>query len=349
MAEVLSQSQIDALLAAARSGGNTAKPKEEAPEKKYRKYDFYSPRKFTKDRLKMLSGIYENYSRAMSTRINGLVHATCEVEVDSVEEQRYYEFSNALTDRAVVGLASLTMKGEREEAPIILYATPTVMVSMMDRMMGGDGEVDDELPSDYAYTDLDLRLYERLMEDIVDVMGGSWENYIHLEFEFNRVEPNPTMVQLIRLEETVVLVCLNIKFANCDGRVNICLPGAMLANIFAEINRENPALRAVKEDESDEIYNQLRDTDLEIIAELGRTSIQLRDVYNLAVGDVINLGRKKDSTVALRIGGYQWFDGLMGSYDKHLAVKIKEVYRDQNQRRSLSQDMEKGSGPDHEQ
>ncbi len=339
MAEVLSQSQIDALLAAARSGGDVAKPKDEAPEKKYRKYDFYSPRKFTKDRIKMLSGIYENYSRAVGTRINGLVHANCEVEVDSVEEQRYYEFSNALTDGAVVAIVSLSMKGNKEEAPIIIYATPTVMVSMMDRMMGGNGDVEDELPSDYAYTDLDLRLYERLMQDFVSVMGGGWENYIHLDFEFVRVEPNPTMVQLIRLEETVILVGLNIKFANCDGRMNICLPGTMLSNIFGEINRENPTLRASREDHSDEIYDQLRDTDLEITAELGRTSIQLRDVYNLSVGDVINLGQKKDSTVSLRIGGYQWFGGLMGSYDKHLAVKIKEVY----------QDSEKGSGPDDEQ
>ena len=91
MAEVLSQSQIDALLNSMQ-GGNSAPPKEDAPEKKYRKYDFKSPRKFTKDRLKMLGGIFDNYSRIINTRINGLLHANCEVEVESVEEQRYYEF-----------------------------------------------------------------------------------------------------------------------------------------------------------------------------------------------------------------------------------------------------------------
>ena len=40
MAEVLSQSQIDALLNAARSGElDMDSPKEESTEKKYRKYD----------------------------------------------------------------------------------------------------------------------------------------------------------------------------------------------------------------------------------------------------------------------------------------------------------------------
>ena len=45
MAEVLSQSQIDALLSAVRSGEKDVDKSEDAqPEKKYRKYDFSSPR-----------------------------------------------------------------------------------------------------------------------------------------------------------------------------------------------------------------------------------------------------------------------------------------------------------------
>lgn len=97
MAEVLSQSQIDALLNAARNGEmDLAAKAESSSEKKYRKYDFYSPRKFTKDRLKMLSGVFENYTRIINSESTDCCIPTCEIEVESVEEQRYYEFSNAL-------------------------------------------------------------------------------------------------------------------------------------------------------------------------------------------------------------------------------------------------------------
>ena len=59
MADVLSQSQIDALLNSMQNTDmeelhedkKTAKPK-------YRKYDFYSPKKYTKDKLKMLHSIF---------------------------------------------------------------------------------------------------------------------------------------------------------------------------------------------------------------------------------------------------------------------------------------------------
>ena len=43
MSEVLSQSQIDALLSAARSGETIESPEDTSKEKKYRKYDFRSP------------------------------------------------------------------------------------------------------------------------------------------------------------------------------------------------------------------------------------------------------------------------------------------------------------------
>ena len=244
MAEVLSQSQIDALLNAARSGElDVDKPAEKTTEQKYRKYDFYSPRKFTKDRLKMLNSIFEGYARVINSRINALLHTTCEIEVDSVEEQRYYEFSNALTESDVVALAKIDLEELQEDTPILVHLDTPVVLSMLDRLMGGEGDPDSTLSSDYNMTDLELNMYEDLIRDMISVMGGSWENYITLHFEYVRTEVNPTLVQLIGYDETVVIVGVNIKFPNCNGRLSLCLPGVMLTNIFSEISKNNPRRR----------------------------------------------------------------------------------------------------------
>ena len=101
MSEVLSQSQIDALLNSMKGGGDDSAAPQEKEEKKeiqYRKYDFYSPRKITTEKLKLLRNIYENYSRIASSQMNGMFRLNSDMEVLDVEEQRYYEFSNALTD-----------------------------------------------------------------------------------------------------------------------------------------------------------------------------------------------------------------------------------------------------------
>ena len=330
MAEVLSQSQIDALLSAARSGEmDLSASREKKAEKKYRKYDFKSPRKFTKDRLKMLSSVFENYTRVINSRINGMLHTTCEVTVESVEEQRYYEFSNALTEGDVLTIAEVELEGQDhpEEPPVLIHYTTSLMLSMMDRLMGGEGDMDAKLPDSYAFTDMELRLYESLVEDMVSVLGGSWENYIDLTCFYRRIETNPTLVQLIGLDETVVIVGINFQFSNSSGQMNICLPGTVLANIFTRIAAANQSGRGTGEDNSEEILDILRDSELEISAELGRTQLQLQDIYFLDVGDVIDLGHPTEEPVYLYIGGKPWFSGKMGIQNNNMAVKIGETYQ----------------------
>ena len=335
MADVLSQSEIDALLNSMLSGGDAAKPsEEEAPEKKYRKYDFSSPKKFTKDRIKMLGGIYENYTRVINTRINARLRANCEISVESIEEQRYYEFSNALTEADVLGIVQpqIVSKPEEEQDPILFYLSSSMALSMMDRLMGGVGAVDDSLAMDYTYTDLELRLYEDLVKDMISVMSGSWENYIPMQFDYARTEVNPTLTQLLGLDEIVVIVDMKVQFPDNSGRMSICLPGEMLANVFTEISRENPIRKVTAEDNSEEIFHKLRDSDLEIVAELGGTQLSLSDIFHLNVGDVIDLGRPKESPIYLGIGGYHWFTGRIGTHKKNMAVKIDEVCYQAEQR-----------------
>ena len=325
MAEVLSQSQIDALLNAARSGEMDLEAPALEPEKKFKKYDFYSPRKFTKERLKMLNSIFEGYARVINSRLNALLHTTCEIEVGSVEEQRYNEFSNALTESDVVALAKVDQEKLQEETPILVHMDTGVALTIIDRMIGGDGAPEPDLPSDYKLTDLELNIYEDVISQLISIMGGSWENYMPMEFSYVRTEVNPTMVQLIGFDETVVIVSISIKFPNCQGTMSLCLPGVMLANIFSEISK-NTTRRTTGEDKSDEIFGSLRESDMEIIAELARPRVLLSDIYHLNVGDVLDIKRPKDAPVYLNIGGRRWFDGRLGVHNKQMAVKIGETY-----------------------
>ena len=320
MAEVLSQSQIDALLNAARSGEMDLDAPALEPEKKYKKYDFYSPRKFTKERIKMLNSIFEGYARVINSRINALLHTTCEIEVESIEEQRYNEFSNALTESDVLALAKIDQEQLQEESPILVHLDTEIVLTMVDRMMGGDGAPDSNLATDYKMTDLELNMYEDIIGGLIELLGGSWENYIGLKFEYVRTEVNPTLVQLIGFDETVILVGLDIKFPNCSGRMSLVLPGVMLTNIFAEIGKST-ARHVTGEDKSDEIFGSLRESDLEIVAELARTRLLLSDLYHLNVGDVVDIKQPKDSPIFRR-----WFDGRMGVHNKQKAVKIGETY-----------------------
>ena len=191
--------------------------------------------------------------------------------------------------------------------------------------MGGEGSVDDDLDSEYSYTELELRLYEDLVQDIISVLGVSWENYVPIRFTYNHTDANPTLSQLLGVDETVVIVDLKMQFTNLSGRMSMCFPGDMLMAVFAEISRENPVRKVAVEDKSDEIFDSLQDSTLEVVAEMANTQLYLSDIYHLNVGDVIDLGYSKDSPIYLEIGGYQWFTGRMGTHKKDMAEKIDDV------------------------
>lgn len=328
MAEVLSQSQIDALLNAARSGEMDVNSNDDSKSKQrdYPKYDFYSPKKFTRDRLKMISSIFESYVRILSSQLNTILHANCELEVDTVEEQRYFEFSNALTEHDVLTVVYDTREQSTESEPILFHITTGVMVNMLDYQLGGKGGSESEISSDYEYTDIELRLYSDFMQTLVENLSSAWKNYITIGFRMQRIEVNPTLVQLIGVDEAVVIVGITVRMPTISGRLSVCLPGTLLGDIFNEMNRETASQRQLpSKHDSDGIMEYLRDSELEIIAELEHTFLKIGDILHLHVGDVIDLGQPKNSKIFLKIEEKRWFDGYMGIYKKNKAVRIDQT------------------------
>jgi flagellar motor switch protein FliM len=264
------------------------KPKE--PQQKYRKYDFYSPKKYTKDKLKMLRSIYDNYCRIATSQINGLFRVASEVEVVGVEEQRYYEFGNALNESDVISLVRVNLSDHSKNPPMLFHIAPTLMGAMIDRMLGGTG-TDTSVDMSYTYTDIELALYERIIQYLVAITPDVWSSYIKLKTEFERVEENPSMFQGISVDETVVIVMINISIGDVKGAMNICIPGTLLGNIFDIIEKtKHLADKGGVEDTTDsrdEILGSIKESKIDVMAQLGVMQLNLDDVYNLHVGDVI--------------------------------------------------------------
>lgn len=327
MADVLSQSQIDALLNSMQNGGetDTAPEKPKQTEKNHRKYDFYSPKKYTKDKLKMLQSIYDNYSRVATSQINGLFRVASEVEVVGVEEQRYYEFGNALNESDVITLAHVDLHDNATNPPMVFHIAPSLMGAMIDRMLGGTG-TDMSVDMSYTYTDIELDLYSKIIRYLVVITADVWANYIDFNVDFDRIEENPSMFQGISVDETVVIVMLKIKMSEIEGAMNICIPGTLLSSIFEIIDKTkhlaNKGAHSLK-NSRDDIMESIRESKMNVMAQLGVAQLSLDDVYNLHVGDVIDLNKPQNSLISLYVENQPWFNGQLGVHNKNVAVKIE--------------------------
>lgn len=79
------------------------------------------------------------------------------------------------------------------------------------------------------------------------------------------------------------------------------------------------------QDNRQEILNSIKSSDLLVQAKVGDAAITLDDIYNLHVGDVINLNTPKDSDIQLYIESQPWFKGQLGVHKRNVAVQIDDL------------------------
>ena len=91
MADVLTQAQIDEMLKNVAAGAVPEVTQKE--EEKVKEYDFRAPKKFTKEQIKVLDGIFENYARLLSSYLTGLLRLYCRVSLVNIED-RFWDLFN---------------------------------------------------------------------------------------------------------------------------------------------------------------------------------------------------------------------------------------------------------------
>lgn len=327
MGEVLSQSQIDALLKSVSSGSVPTSQTDESGGKKERKYDFHAPKKFTKDHLKLLDSIYTNYSRVLSSYLTSMLRIPCEITLADIEEQKYMEFNNAIGEDEVVSLVDVKIAESEEEADMAMIKfSNTAIYQILDRLMGGNGELDD-MEEEMQLTEIEISLFANLNEHIVPLMNEAWQHYSNTSFSFNRIEVNPRVMQVFSGEDTVIILIFNIQVNETLGTISICLPGNAMETLFRMFDEgKNVSKRAENSGESfaDDTLTNLSATTLEVSVKLGDVEISLSDMYYLKVGDVINLNKPQQSEVMLYVEDKPWFSADLGMFKKNIAVKLND-------------------------
>ena len=355
MADVLSQSQIDALLKSMQDGP----PKEEKTEPKaaevlvqkkneetplredhYSKYDFYSPRKFTKEKIRLLKSVFDNYARILTSQVNGIFRTMTDITVLELRETRYYEYVNAFHENDCMTIVETYVEGKgKSNVPLMTYISPGLTLTLVSHMLGGTDSIM-KTEGDYRYTDVEMALYKRIMEYIVHALGDGFSNYINAEFRIAKIETNPSMVQEVGLDETVVLAVMNVDISGLAmERIRICLPGTLLEHMFKIIdNRKHLARGFAYENNQDTIMEHLKASSFPMTGQLGVVKLDIEDLYHLKVGDVIDLNKAKNSAVKLYVGRQPWFTGKMGVYKKNIAIRIEDriIQKDDKAMEALS-------------
>lgn len=328
MAETLTQEQIDALLNSAMSGEVVEASDDKGPDAKL--YDFRAPKKFTKERIKILDGIFDNYARLLSSYLTGLLRLYCKVSLASIEEQRYFEFNNALPDYVMMGTVDMGIRDDDLEATTtIIQLSNSLTYILIDRLLGGRGEYKD---AERDFTEIEVSIMDKIINNMAALLHDPWEPYVEVNPNVVNIETNSRVFSAVDYDDTVMLVCLEATVSDTKTIITLCIPALSLDGVMqkyvSKTARSTRKFDAAREQERrDNIMNALNDSSLDITAELGKTTLDMYDVLNLQVDDIIPLEKSINSNVVLKIGDRVWFDGKLGSFNQNKAVKIENVFR----------------------
>lgn len=324
MADVLTQSEIDELLNALSAGEvDVADMDSHGKAKQIKEYNFARPSKFSKEQLRTLEIIFDNYGRMVSTFLSGYLRTLTQIEVINAEAVTYSEFTNSLTNPVVLSIIDFApLSGS-----IILEFSPNMGYVIIDRILGGQGQ---SLNKIREYTEIEKILLERVIHQFVNMLPEPWENVISLEPKLEKIETNSQVAQIISPNEIIALITFNVKIGEIEAMMNICIPHMVIEPIMDKLNTRFWFAHEKKEAKTQyrqHIEKRLERSLIPVSAVLGKTQITVKEFVELQKGDIITIDSYVDSELPILVGSFVKFLGKPGVKKNKNAIQITSVVR----------------------
>lgn len=326
MTEVLSQDEIDQLLTAISSGDiETEEIRQPTDQRKIKIYDFKRPDKFSKEQIRTVSIMHETFARLSTTSLSAQLRSMVQVHVASVDQLTYEEFIRSIPNPTTLAVINMDpLKGSA-----IMEIDPSITFSIIDRLFGGQGE-GAKVTRDL--TDIEQSVMEGIIVRILGNMREAWSQVIDLRPRLGQIETNPQFAQIVPPTEMVVLVTLETKVGDVEGMMNFCIPYLTIEPIIGKLSAQywySTVRRGATTENLNILRERLSTIEVNIVAEIGRMNLTVRDVLSLVPGDVIRLQNTRTSDpFSLNIGNRPKFLCKPGQIGNKLAVQIIKKLED---------------------
>jgi flagellar motor switch protein FliM len=332
VSDILSQEEVDALLAAVSSGGESEMSVNDKPapsetseefteeEKALSLYDFRRPDRVSKDQMRTLQNLHESYARKFSTTLTNFLRTFVEIELVSVDQLTYAEFIMSISNPSCI----YVFKMEPLDGNAILEINPTLVFFIIDRLFGGQGRPSEQ---NRELTLIEQSVVHRIVERGLTDLKEVWEHVGVFSPKIEAYETNPQFVQIAPPGETVILISLEVRMQNASGLMSICFPYMLLESVITNLSGESwMSSQSTSTTETRTVLeSELQDIELNVSTVIGQTKLTIRDLLQLQRGDVLCLDKHHESDLLVQIEGKTKMAGRSGIIGRKKAVKISKV------------------------
>ena len=326
MADVLSQSEVESLLAALEPGDAAAGARKGQTDYAARVsvYDFKRPERVSKEQMQAFQTLHEGFSRELGAAMSAMLRNICEVKLISVDQLTYSEFVFSLEDPTCF----ILVNSKGLDGQIILDLNPSIVFPIVDRLLGGSRETRGNGPTKRPLTQIEVRLATRVTDLILQALSNSWSNICDLQLKVEQIESNPQLVQIVPPNKVVVLISFEITLAESRGILNLCIPFNTIESKASKLTSTSwgsHEKRELDDGQKKNLNASLSLARVELNVQIAETNLSTAEVMNLEVGDIIMTEAPAELGAAIRISGRPMFRGVPGVYRGKKAIRITET------------------------
>jgi len=276
------------------------------------------------ERLPMLEIVFDRLIRLMTTTLRNFTSDNVEVSLDRITSVRFGDYLNSIPLPSMLAV----FKAEEWDNYGLCTLDSNLIYSIIDVLLGGRRGHSAVYVEGRPYTTIETNIIKRMIDLVLGDASAAFKPLSPVNFVVERLETNPRFAAISRPANASFLVRLRIDMEDRGGNIEILLPYAtiepirdVLLQMFAG---EKFGRDAIWEGH---LATEISQAEIFVDAVLYESTLPLRQVMNLEVGDTLPLNLKPDALVTIRCGDVALSEGRIGRVGDHVAVRVARPLR----------------------
>lgn len=318
MDNVLSQSEVNALLNAINQGSIGTSGEEERSPEDARSYDLTSNDRIIRGRMPTLDILNQRLARLMRISFFNMFRKTVEVTHEATQLLKYSEFIASVSVPACLNV--FRMPPLRNTC--LVAVDSNLMFGLVDHVFGGTGGWYRVEGRDYST--IELRLIRQVVEMVLADLGNAWEPVMRVSPEYSRTEVNPQFAAIAAPTDVTINIIFQVELEGTTrGHISLLIPYNVIEPIRPLLSS---ALQTERNQEDNTWRHRIKELiqglEVEVSATLGTGHVTLRDLMALKVGDTLRLEGEASAPLPCRVEGVQKTVGFPVMSRGRIAVKL---------------------------
>ena len=319
--EILSQGEVDALLRGV-GDGELETGTDEISENisGVEPFDLTTQEKVISGRLPTLNIINQMFCKLFQNTFSKLMRRSVQVSTISTNTIKFGDFQSSLPFPSCLHIFSMDpLRGHG-----LVVVENKLISAVIDTIFGGTGTQKTEITG-RDFSSIEIRMIKSMIISALEDLDKSWRPVRTLKTNLVRSEVNPQFAAIVAPNDLVLVLLFKIEMENISGTLTICLPYTAIEPIIPKLKTEFQSEKM----EVDHVWvsrlrAKLLTAELELVAELGTTTITPQDLMKYKVGDTIILGADVTDPLLLKVEQIPKFKGFSGVSRGNKAVQLAE-------------------------